>query len=269
MPDRHEYLADLELRARKSLTREAADSLLSEAREHLDLSIQARLELGDAPRDAELQAIAAFGPSGRIVRRESALRRGRRQRPALVAMVLSGSAWLPLALSQNAAWFALSALGFVAAALVFATSCEARRPRRTFAASVAAFWLLSTLLLAVFCGPYYNAPMGRGSLARIADFYQGYAEARIRRQAKYAHAGWPSAELKARTERDRANYAALSAVAREASTAVDLPGSTLWASLATVAYAAYLVLMAFVGAWCERASAQDPRPSRWDYWRPQ
>lgn len=55
------YLDRLEQEARHALPPDEARALVFEARDHLEHSIQARLELGATPEEAEAEAIAAFG----------------------------------------------------------------------------------------------------------------------------------------------------------------------------------------------------------------
>ena len=61
MPDRQEYLFRLEAELRKTLSSDEVESMVAEAKGHLDDSIQARLELGLSLEDAEREALAAFG----------------------------------------------------------------------------------------------------------------------------------------------------------------------------------------------------------------
>lgn len=260
-------LDELAEKARKSLPRGEAESLVAEARDHLDAAIAARLELETPTAAAEIESVAAFGSVDHVVRRAVAVRRGRWHTPVLALLTLLGSGWLPLALSSENSAFSLAVLAFLALIVPFAMACESRRPRRSLVASATVFWLLSTGLLASVCGPYEGYPTGRGTLTGIADFYAGHADARFRREAKYDRLGWPTAELRNRTQRDRTLFASMSAAARRASRTVDLATSARLATLATTAFALYLALLYALGAGCERLAARESLWSRCDFWR--
>ena len=270
--NRDRFLDELAVRAGKSLPCDLARALLAEAIDHLDADIAARIELESPPEVAEVEAVAAFGPVGRLVRREVAVRQGRWHTPVLTALTVLGATWLPLILSGTkfgTAAFSFASLAFVALVVPFMMSCATRRPGRSLLTSIAAFWLLTTALLVATCGPYYGGPMGRSSLAGIADFYAGHAEARVRREAKYDRIGWPSPELRTRTRQDRVSFTTMSEVARRASQTVDLKGSARVAAVAAIAFALYLALLYGIGAWCERLMARGSRWTRWDFWRPE
>ena len=272
MAELQRYLDDLAVEASRCLPPGDALVLLDEVRDHLHASVQARLELGDDPAHAQAKAVAAFGNARTVVRRESVARRTRRQPALMATLVVSGALLLPLSAvgGSTAAWgFLLTILVFLASAVAFAVTCEARRPWRMALRSGAAFWALSTLVLTALCAPYHGIPTGRATLARIAGFYADHAEARVRRQAKYDRLGWPSAALEAQTETDRVLFTTLSADARTAAASVDLPRSALWATLATTVFGAYLALLCALGVLCERNAAKHARGSRWDFWRPE
>lgn len=62
------YLDRLAKEAVKGRSMREAEALLSEVREHLNDSIQARLELGSSLEEAERDAVAAFGAPQRVAR---------------------------------------------------------------------------------------------------------------------------------------------------------------------------------------------------------
>lgn len=67
MPDRHEFLCRLEADLAKNLPALEAATFAAEARNHLEDSIQARLELGATPEEAEREALIAFGKTADVV----------------------------------------------------------------------------------------------------------------------------------------------------------------------------------------------------------
>lgn len=70
---RERLLTELADEAQRSLPHVEATALVAEARDHLEDDVQARLELGATPEEAERQAVAAFGEvravAGTIVQR--------------------------------------------------------------------------------------------------------------------------------------------------------------------------------------------------------
>lgn len=111
--------------------------------------------------------------------------------------------------------------------------------------------------------------MGRSTLSGIADFYAGDAEARARREVEHDRLGWPSPELRMRTQRDRLAFATMSDRARRASRAIDPVGPARLATEAAAIFALYLVLPYGIGAWCGRMVARGSRWARWDFWSPE
>jgi hypothetical protein len=63
------YLEDLQRRAERELEPEEARALCREVRLHLDAALQARLELGNDPAEAEWQTVESFGRARELVAR--------------------------------------------------------------------------------------------------------------------------------------------------------------------------------------------------------
>lgn len=147
------YLDELDRRARRALAVKGADELMVDAREHLDASIQARLELGDEPETAERNAIWAFGKPKEVVGRMAAIHRARFHPFFLGCTTASALAAAFAALASpvlgsrpvTVTWFVFSVMF---GCLV--KSSEARRPWIPVLVSVAVFWSAFTAICAAW-----------------------------------------------------------------------------------------------------------------------
>ena len=147
------FLERLARETGRSLPASEADALVAEARDHLEASIQARLELGDEPEAAERNAIAAFGKPKDVVGRMAAINRARFHPFFLGCTTASalGAAFAVLASPTlgsrfvTVAWLVFSVMfgGFV-------KSSEARRPWTSVLVAVAVFWAAFTAICAAW-----------------------------------------------------------------------------------------------------------------------
>lgn len=129
------FLRRLEDEVDKTLSPSEVEALIAETREHLNDSIQARLELGYAMDEAEREAVAAFGGARSVaqaVSRESA-RPGERARVRLLAsayglFIVGLVAGPPFQRWSETLYHAIFVLGWLAVAAFAIASFRARRP---------------------------------------------------------------------------------------------------------------------------------------------
>lgn len=153
MSSRHELRRGLERYGRRWLSEAQAEALLAETEAHLDVSIQARLELGDSAAVAERGAVEAFGSPRQIVGRLVEIRRARFQTLflGLTTVGALGAAFAVLASPVlgsrlvTVTWIAFTAMfgGFV-------ESSKHRRPWRPVLVAVVAFWLAFSAMCALW-----------------------------------------------------------------------------------------------------------------------
>lgn len=149
--DRQAFLSDLERRARLRLASREVESLVADAREHLEESIKARLELGDAPAVAQREAIAAFGCPKNLIQAANAVHRARFQSLFLGCSAVSGLAWAFAILASPVlgSWAVIvTGLTFFAFLGMCVEASKVRRPLAPVLVVTAAFWLAFTPLCA-------------------------------------------------------------------------------------------------------------------------
>ena len=129
------YLRDLEAESGRRLSENEVVALVAEVREHLEESIQARLELGMSPEDAERESIAAFGAAPRVaedVVQVSAAPRATAKVRLLAAayalFIVALVAGPPVQRWSETAYHGIFVLGWLTVALFALASFRSRRP---------------------------------------------------------------------------------------------------------------------------------------------
>ncbi len=89
MDNRIQFLTSLRTYAYRRLSDQQANALTDEINAHLDAAIQARIELGDTPAEAERSAVHAFGSPKVVVNRLAKLEtpKAKLHVPSLIAMM--------------------------------------------------------------------------------------------------------------------------------------------------------------------------------------
>lgn len=145
------YLGELERRARWTLASREVERLLADSREHLDASIQACLEMGDAPDVAERNAIVAFGRVKDIVRGANALHRTRFQGVFLSWTTLAGLGWAFAILASpmlDRVVVVMTGAVFFTMLACFVEGSKVRQPLAPVLRATVAFWLVFTSVCA-------------------------------------------------------------------------------------------------------------------------
>lgn len=165
------YLDELERELSCSMSSSEVQACLTEARAHLEDSVQARLEMGESREEAEVAAVAAFG---RIVdmREEVRRRRGAIDRPFVTVTI--GFVLFYLYLRSSASTFlSLPTLAIVLFlhGMFAVTSVRAHRPQwKAFVALACVLWVgmaASRTGSEVFVGHSYPGQTVQRS--RVAD----------------------------------------------------------------------------------------------------
>ncbi len=131
--NRAEFLAELQRECALRFTPETAMSMMMEVEVHLDESIQARLELGEAPEVAEINAVAAFSTTEIFVQRMEEVHTHAPSHDKLLlglglTLVCLLTFWIEIASTgiNNLVWIGIL---FGVAIAIFVRSCFLRTPK--------------------------------------------------------------------------------------------------------------------------------------------
>lgn len=148
MSEFERFVDSLRTEVTRALPREQADAVAAEARDHLEASIESRLELGMSYADAEREAIEAFGPIPYFAPPDE---RGRRLAFLLGTVALKGAiliALVPALGSGLGVAIVPTDLVLLYAAAMFVRSCY--RVRRPSTVGLVCLAVLATSMAAAY-----------------------------------------------------------------------------------------------------------------------